>query len=83
MFRKMLSDGNIKHFKYAPPTTGLDDISDDRLPERLSRLTEAFAQLDARHETPDYLMLDGDSLQQVVFRARQVASLETPVPQKN
>ena len=33
MFRKMLSDGNIKHFKYAPPTTGLDDISDDRLPE--------------------------------------------------
>jgi hypothetical protein len=33
MFRKILSDGNIKHFKYAPPTTGLDDISDDRLPE--------------------------------------------------
>jgi cell division septal protein FtsQ len=58
-------------------------LRDDRLPERLSRLTEAFAQLDARQETPDYLMLDGDSLQQVVFRARQVASLETPITDKN
>jgi cell division septal protein FtsQ len=58
-------------------------LRDDRLPERLARLTEAFAQLDARHETPDYLMLDGDSLQQVVFRARQVASIETPVTNKN
>lgn len=58
-------------------------LRDDRLPERLARLTEAFAQLDARHETPDYLMLDGDSLQQVVFRARQVAAIETPITDKN
>lgn len=58
-------------------------LRDDRLPERLARLTEAFAQLDARQETPDYLMLDGDSLQQVVFRARQVASVEPHVTNKN
>lgn len=58
-------------------------LRDDRLPERLARLTEAFAQLDARHETPDYLLLDGDNLQQVVFRARQVASVESTQTDKN
>lgn len=58
-------------------------LRDDLLPERLARLTEAYAQLDARHETPDYLLLDGDSLQQVVFRARQVAAIDTNETDKN
>ena len=32
MFRKMLSDGNIRHFAYAPPATQLDDLSRERRP---------------------------------------------------
>lgn len=58
-------------------------LRDDLLAERLVRLSEAFDELEARHETPDYLLLDGDSLQQVVFRARQVASAEPPDAEKN
>lgn len=54
-------------------------LRDDKLSDRLARLGEAYAQLDARKETPDYLLLDGDSLQQVVFRAKQVAQVEPAV----
>lgn len=58
-------------------------LRDDKIEERLARVGEAFAQLDARKETPDYLLLDGDSLQQVVFRAKQVAAAETQPSSKN